>query len=424
MTPRQPPEPQRAQPGRERDHQRALQTHEQLRRDLTQQQPPQSIDARQSRRMGRQARITPQAAVENRFAAQFLREPGRRDQWLAGRREHWAPREAWRHKKRAAFIPWFGALYWPYAYSDVFNYAFWPYAYDKSYWALAYDDFFDGIYFPYGAPYVADAYRGPYGNYGYDPSASIYYGSPARSKAQTVPPIGSVSTAARQLCEKPDAGITAWPIQQISETVQPSDDQRALLDDLTNAATRAADVFRNTCPTFVPMTPVSRLQVMIGRLQATLDAVGVVRPALEKFYSALSDEQRARFDAMQPDIGQQAGQTTPVQQGNACANAKPGLADLPIDRIDEVVQPTGDQEDALARLSDATQNAVEVIQATCPSSIPLTPVGRLEAMEQRLNAMLTAARTIQPALEDFYGSLNNEQKARLNTLDRDLARGT
>jgi hypothetical protein len=95
-----------------------------------------------------------------------------------------------------------------------------------------------------------------------------------------------------------------------------------------------------------------------------------------------------------------------------------------MDRIDEVVQPSGQQEDALARLSDATQKAVEIIQAACPNSTPLTPVGRLEVMEQRLNAMLTAAKTIQPALEDFYGSLNYEQKARFNTLDRDLARGS
>ena len=178
------------------------------------------------------------------------------------------------------------------------------------------------------------------------------------------------------------------------------------------------------------MTPISRLQVMIGRLQATLDAIATVRPALERFYDSLTDEQRARFDAMRADLGQQREQaqqresTTASQHASACTNAKPGLADLPMDRIDEVVQPSGQQEDALARLNDATQKAVEIIQAASPNSTPLTPVGRLEVMERRLNTMLTAAKTIQPALEDFYGSLNYEQKARFNTLDRDLARGS
>jgi hypothetical protein len=63
------------------------------------------------------------------------------------------------------------------------------------------------------------------------------------------------------------------------------------------------------------------------------------------------------------------------------------------------------------------------LQAACPISTPLTPVGRLGAIEQRVNAMLTAAKTIQLALEQFYGSLSYEQKARFNVLDRDLAQG-
>lgn len=393
-----------------------------MRGSLRQQQPPQDM-IRQSRRTQQQAPITRQAAMANCFAGPFLHNSGQRDQWVQARREHWAPREAWQHNTRASFVPWYGPVYWPYAYSDVFDYTFWPAAYDNSYWAFVYDDFFDGIFFPYGAPYVEDAYSGPYGAYvsnqQYDSGTNIYYGS-----RQPGPPIGTVSPAARQICEKPDGGITAWPIEQITETVQPDDQQRALLDDLRSAATQAADVFRNACPTTVPMTPVSRLQAMIIRLQTMLDAIAIVRPALESFYSSLSDEQRARFDAMQAGVGQQQVQTSPDEQANACTSAKPGLANLPIDRIDQVVQPTGQQEDALAHLSDTTQKAVETIQAACPSSTPLTPVGRLEAMQQRINAMLTAAKTIQPALEEFYGTLNYEQRARFNTLDRDLARGT
>jgi LTXXQ motif family protein len=43
-------------------------------------------------------------------------------------------------------------------------------------------------------------------------------------------------------------------------------------------------------------------------------------------------------------------------------------------------------------------------------------------MEKRIEAMLQAARTVQPALQDFYASLSNEQKARFNTLGREAAR--
>ena len=52
----------------------------------------------------------------------------------------------------------------------------------------------------------------------------------------------------------------------------------------------------------------------------------------------------------------------------------------------------------------------------CPTYRALTPVGRLQAMEQRLDAMLHAVQTVQPALEKFYASLGDEQKERFNRL--------
>ncbi len=36
-------------------------------------------------------------------------------------------------------------------------------------------------------------------------------------------------------------------------------------------------------------------------------------------------------------------------------------------------------------------------------------------MQTRLDAMLDAAEIMQPALEDFYATLSNEQKARFNS---------
>ena len=35
--------------------------------------------------------------------------------------------------------------------------------------------------------------------------------------------------------------------------------------------------------------------------------------------------------------------------------------------------------------------------------------------------MIDAAKTVKPALDSFYGSLSNEQKARFNRIGRDLA---
>ena len=57
-------------------------------------------------------------------------------------------------------------------------------------------------------------------------------------------------------------------------------------------------------------------------------------------------------------------------------------------------------------------------QAACPNDAPLTPVGRLEAMQHRLEAMVTTARLVEPALDEFYATLSSEQKARFNTLQQ------
>ena len=78
--------------------------------------------------------------------------------------------------------------------------------------------------------------------------------------------------------------------------------------------------------------------------------------------------------------------------------------------------PTRAQRDALKELQDATAEAIELLKSDCPTYRALTPVVRLEAMEQRLDAMSRAVHTVQPALERFYGSLGDEQKERFNRL--------
>ena len=88
-----------------------------------------------------------QAAARGRFAERFRSNA---DPLILaareGRHHGWAHRHAWKRGLRAAFVPWLGPVFWPYAYSDIFNYTFWPYAYDRGYWAYAYDDFVDTVF--------------------------------------------------------------------------------------------------------------------------------------------------------------------------------------------------------------------------------------------------------------------------------------
>jgi hypothetical protein len=87
------------------------------------------------------------------------------------------------------------------------------------------------------------------------------------------------------------------------------------------------------------------------------------------------------------------------------------VTDLPIDRIAEAVQPSESQRAALDALREASTNAAASLKADCPTYQVLTPVGRTEAMEQRLAGTLTAVKTVEPALTKFYDVLSDEQGA-------------
>ena len=197
-----------------------------------------------------------------------------------------------------------------------------------------------------------------------------------------------------------------------------------LLGDVRKASQDAAAVFKASCPqeNAFPLTPPGRLSAMTARLDATLQAVQTVRPALEKFYSSLSDEQKERFNELGPkNTATNAEASEASQAADACKQPKQGLANLPIEKIEDVVNPTDAQEAELNKLQDATNKAVSIMQAACPDETPLTPPGRLAVMEKRLQAMSDAAKTVKPALESFYATLTAEQKARFNRIGQQLS---
>ena len=233
------------------------------------------------------------------------------------------------------------------------------------------------------------------------------------------------NAAVQELCTQPGTGITAWPFAEINSKVGLNPDQKQLLDQVRSSGQKAAAVFKASCPAAnaFARTPPGRLQAMTLRLGATLEAVQTVRPALVTFYDSLNDEQKERFNAIgpkQPKDSAEASQAS-AQDGKSCSEPKAELTNLPIERIEDVVKPTDAQEDGLKQLEDATAKAVSIMQAACPEDTPITPPGRLEAMEKRLQAMIDAANTVKPALNDFYESLSSEQKARFNRIGGELA---
>ena len=317
---------------------------------------------------------------------------------------------AWPWWRGGVVLGWFGPLFWPYAYYDLFDYVYWPYAYDD-FWPYAYDDVYYGIYGPY-------AYSGRYGYRPYADPNGYYVGSNTRRgvSSRRYAATNDADRRAAEVCSDDAAQLTDWPIERISEVVQPTAAQRPALDELRAANAKAIDMLKSACPKDLPSIPTGRLAALESRLQVMLAAVQTVRPALERFYQSLSDEQKARFNAIASADNPDAAGKDRRDLTKFCDEKTPGVADLPIDRIAQAVQPTPAQRAALDELQDASVKAAERLKVDCPSYQTLTPTGRVEAMEERLEATLAAVKTVQPALAKFYNSLSDEQKARFNSL--------
>jgi ABC-type transporter MlaC component len=326
-------------------------------------------------------------------------------------RGHFAQSAFWHerhhHHHLGVVLGFVGPVFWPYAYDDFVDYTFSPYAYD-TFWPYAFDDVYAGIYGGYAPEYYA-----PEDAYAYAGSAASEHAY-ARSERVTTTGNAAAPSASERICSGQAQGLTDFSIQKIADQVQPTADQQRLLDALKAATVKAVGVLQAACPSELPSTPTGRLAAMHTRVDAMLQAVQIVRPALDTFYKSLSDEQRERFNAL--DQGEQSQ----AQAGNLdrlCKTQNTAQNRLPIDRIERTLHLKPDQEDGLKALDDATAKSAEILKDQCQSTTTLTPTGRLAAMEDRLTAMSKALETTQAALTKFYGSLSDEQKARFDRIN-------
>ena len=111
-----------------------------------------------------------------------------------------------------------------------------------------------------------------------------------------------------------------------------------------------------------------------------------------------------------------AASTAPNELSQMCGEDSRDIAGLPIDQMQQALQPNDAQRAALDDLANASVKAAQSIKAACPTQITLTAPGRLAAMQARLEAMIAAVGMVQPPLDHLYGLLNDEQKARLTAL--------
>jgi hypothetical protein len=301
----------------------------------------------------------------------------------------------WQHSNGG--YGWVGPLFWPFAYFDIYDYAIWGNGFGAPFWGYGYDDIYAGMFAPYGYDDLA----------GYlPPRASPAPGNPNAALDQLA-----------QMCGEDGRDIAGLPIDQIQQAIEPTETQRAALDELANASVTAAQNIKAACPTRISLTAPSRLAFMQQRIEAMIAAVATVRPSLDKFYSLLNDEQKARLNALGDDQRRRiTARNRNRSFAQSCDIAQPAALKWPTEEIDARLRPTDPQRASLVALQDASAKAADMLKTSCQVDDAITPPARLAAVGKRLDTMLHAVKLVRSALDDFYGTLSDEQKAQFEAI--------
>ena len=153
---------------------------------------------------------------------------------------------------------------------------------------------------------------------------------------------------------------------------------------------------------------------MQQRVEAMISAVALVRPPLEKSYGLLDDEQKTRLNALAED--QRKASASKASLAQNCAAPQPAAFQWPGSELETKLHLNVPQRAALEVVQDATARAADMLKVTCQPDDVVTPVARLAALANRLDTMLQAVKLVRPALEDFYATLSDEQKAQFEAI--------
>lgn len=316
--------------------------------------------------------------------ASLLAEPARREQlvavaalalWHSG---HHDAGGWWSHGNGE--YGWVGPLFWPFAYDDVYDYVM--LGAGAGFWDYGYPDIFAGIFVPYSYNDLA-AYLAP--------------------ASRRVPPL-------QDFCGPERRASAGSPIEQIEQTIQPSQAQRAALDDLAKALTSAARLIQASCPTKTAVTAPDRLAAMLQRVEAMSRAVILLEPPLRKLYRRLDERQKTRLDAL---AAPSRGTDSPA---TLCQAAQQSALQWPAKEIETALHPDDAQRAALKKLQHAGVRAVNILNDECRSEDAATAPARLYAVDRRLDAMQQAIQIVSNALDDFYATLSDEQKAQFEAI--------
>ncbi|MBM3530028.1 MAG: hypothetical protein FJX62_18255, partial [Alphaproteobacteria bacterium] len=317
-------------------------------------------------------------------------------------------------------------LTWPSAYEDVVGFTLWPNSYDRRLRSHGIGNVLAAIFAP---------------------------SELARSRQASAAQPGAM--AALDPCTNASQTVADWPGRQIELAIKTSRTQRAAIDKLRAAVSAATASIRTACRNDTLLTPVARLRSLQNHLWAVQEAAIQLRAPLAEFYDSLSDEQKQQFmvaaqqaasgaaaqmAAANPEqtASTQASAQAKTGANQAAASADPRAAiqagagaispelarmcgmplsrEWPVGQIAQAVRPNAAQQASLEALQKTAFEMGQLLMASCMTPPLPTPIERLDAATDRLTAVIFAASNVALALNDLYGQLSDEQKARFDTL--------
>jgi hypothetical protein len=284
------------------------------------------------------------------------------------------------------------AIFWPDAAADLVEYLFFPKANDR-FWAHGYDAVADAAF----AASDADDQRVPRSR----PAANQVRDAASPAKA----PLSSAD-----LCSGTSAAADANAlIERIEQAIAPSASQGNVLEQLRAALVQAIERIKATCPAALPTTLTERLNAIQDRIWAMHDALLTIRLPLENFYNSLTDEQHRRLSRDEPD-SRETGANVAGERALTCAEPAAGSTDSSMRAIERAARPTDQQRAGLEALRLRSAAMAQLIASSCPTHPPPGHMGRFAAVTDRLDVMLFVVMSMSPVLQNFYDSLNEQQK--------------
>jgi hypothetical protein len=209
-----------------------------------------------------------------------------------------------------------------------------------------------------------------------------------------------------------------WPAARVEQLMQLKNAQHDALDKLqaaVNHSTRTVDCLD------AATAPPDRLRTLVQALWTVRDAGISIRTPLMTFLDTLDSAQKAQFVSQQPQSNSRDAKNAKSgmnKQYQACAGPNVEAAERMIKEIEQRVRPDKQQATRLENLHKVSSDMAKMLMASCAQAVPADPLARLDSAGDQLTAMNYAATSVQIAFDDFYGKLDNGQKARLDANGR------